>query len=373
MSSCVSLNLNPGASSSCLPEDMIVEIGTRLPFKSIGRCRSVQKPWNSALSSPLFIDARVSKETDKKVLLRSYSDPSILYGIQFDTKNRTGNATNLWCSCDRVVGSCKSLILTEKCECLSVMNPLTKTAKQLAPPLSKFCEETKHSHYGLCFDKGALDHCVVEISWYTRTPEESCWIDWYSRNRKAQSSLISHCYVKVNRWDEATPTGFDFDVPYQKSGLLYDRKLHWIAWDNNDSYVIIAYNVSNRQFRILPAPDDNVFEDEGYKLFPAVEIVLGCLGLITGDFWAGVELWVMKKYGEGESWMKLPILLDYMDTLFVPVDCPENVLIIEDKHEFKLLDLDVNGKEVTTHDVHVSGMPKRYKYVGTWMEGLAKV
>ncbi|KAK1357950.1 hypothetical protein POM88_051206 [Heracleum sosnowskyi] len=220
-------------------------------------------------------------------------------------------------------------------------------SKQILPTLSQFWTKVKHSVYGFSFDLVAFDYCVIEISWYTPTRKPQCF--------------VSRSFLKENRWDLAMPTTYNFDVPHQTFGLLFNNALYWIASDVDESYVITVYVVSNREFTVVPSPRKvNVFEDGAYKLFSELEIIHGSLGVITGDFWAGVQLWVMKEYGVSESWIQLPILLDYMDVDFVPVNCPENwLIVVEYSGKFKLLILD--GKEGIGYNLNVSGLLKKYR------------
>ncbi|KAI5660834.1 hypothetical protein M9H77_20157 [Catharanthus roseus] len=66
-----------GGSSSSLPEEMIFEILTRLPVKSLMRFKSVSKSWNSIITHPSFADAHrsPSPSADRAVVIMD-PDPS---------------------------------------------------------------------------------------------------------------------------------------------------------------------------------------------------------------------------------------------------------------------------------------------------------
>ncbi|KAI5680142.1 hypothetical protein M9H77_01369 [Catharanthus roseus] len=69
-----------GGSSSSLPEEMIFEILTRLPVKSLMRFKSVSKSWNSIIAHPSLADAHRSRSpSPNRALLIMDTDPSLTF------------------------------------------------------------------------------------------------------------------------------------------------------------------------------------------------------------------------------------------------------------------------------------------------------
>ena len=63
--------------SETIPHDLIIEIVSRLPTKSVARCRCVSKLWSSLLVHPYFTET---------YLTRSSASPKILFACVKDGK-----------------------------------------------------------------------------------------------------------------------------------------------------------------------------------------------------------------------------------------------------------------------------------------------
>ncbi|XP_047259586.1 uncharacterized protein LOC124892305 [Capsicum annuum] len=59
--------------SDYLPKELMIDIFTRLPIKSILQCRSVCRSWYSLINSPNFISAHLNQSTNDYILIRPYS------------------------------------------------------------------------------------------------------------------------------------------------------------------------------------------------------------------------------------------------------------------------------------------------------------
>ncbi|KAM3222259.1 hypothetical protein P3L10_021529 [Capsicum annuum] len=59
--------------SDYLPKELMIDIFTRLPIKSILRCTCVCRSWYSLINSPNFISAHLNQSTDDYILIQPYS------------------------------------------------------------------------------------------------------------------------------------------------------------------------------------------------------------------------------------------------------------------------------------------------------------
>ncbi|XP_026415852.1 F-box protein At5g49610-like [Papaver somniferum] len=74
-------------SSSCtMPAEFYLEILTRLPVKSVFRCKSVCKSWYSMISSPIFAKFHIQENKNKS------SRNSLLLELEDDTHSMSYNS-----------------------------------------------------------------------------------------------------------------------------------------------------------------------------------------------------------------------------------------------------------------------------------------
>lgn len=123
------------------PQDVVVDLLSRLPVKSLLRFKCVAKPWNSLISSPQFAKAHLkrTKENGKRrVLLTGSSLSSIdheAYGDENDINdlrvdfNYPMDRTPI--SISNIVGSCDGLVCLFDADSLILWNPSTREAREL--------------------------------------------------------------------------------------------------------------------------------------------------------------------------------------------------------------------------------------------------
>ncbi|KAF5935655.1 hypothetical protein HYC85_026784 [Camellia sinensis] len=170
--------------SDYFPEEVLIEILSRLPVKSLLRFTCVSKPWRSLITSPSFINTHLNKSTNNTLthlLLLRYTclNPNQEhYSLRFDNKtfNHYAEFTSPFKThfYFRVVGTCNGLV------CLSddqfgdkhniiLWNPMIR--KHVAHPkpiLSLDSYIPYMSVLGFGFDLRTNDYKVVRISHFER-------------------------------------------------------------------------------------------------------------------------------------------------------------------------------------------------------------
>lgn len=96
--------------SSDLPEEILIDIFSRLPVKSVGQSRCLSKPWRDILSSRHFIKAHLNRKTHQQNLLLIDKSQSF-HSIATIKDGAVSREAELPFGCTEIVGSCDGLVL----------------------------------------------------------------------------------------------------------------------------------------------------------------------------------------------------------------------------------------------------------------------
>ncbi|XP_060206774.1 F-box protein CPR1-like isoform X2 [Lycium barbarum] len=296
----------PSNSSSkipILPEEIITEILTRLPVKSLLKFRSVSKSWLALISSPQFINTHLSLSKNKedthhilisgssgaKRIFKECSISSLFYDsvtqvldLDFPIENRI----------DFTV-SCNGLIfLADYIKYSLLWNPTTRKHKNL-PDFKPRFKKNYYVIYGFGYDEFRDDYKVVGISYGSDGVE----VKVYSLKSDSWTS-VDYC------WEILNAPGSSQKMKLYGTGLFANGKLHWdtitsgpiMRWGRN----IISFDLANEKWEKMEKPSYGVGESD---------LWVGKLGsdlCVYSDYrTTHLGAWVMKDYGVKESWTKM--------------------------------------------------------------------
>ncbi|CAI9117690.1 OLC1v1019141C1 [Oldenlandia corymbosa var. corymbosa] len=249
-SSTPNLESDPELLMPDFPDEIAIEILSRLPAKSLGKFKCVAKPWLSLISSQGFIKTHlaVSAEsddfshhrlilyefTDNRFQHRLYSASSLLNEV-FDETTAAAEVFNIdyiiqpyelfW-----LVDSCSGLVcLINMDRELILCNPCTKKFKKL--PGS---EIRKSNTLGFGYDSLNDDYKVVEF------------VD----NKVNMYSVKTSSWRKIEDLEVITPA-YDKPVHYV-SGTFY-----WSTNDGVDDWMIASFDLGNETYGIMDRPPKN--------------------------------------------------------------------------------------------------------------------
>ncbi|KAL3509486.1 hypothetical protein ACH5RR_028887 [Cinchona calisaya] len=319
--------------SDNLPEELLIEILTRVPVKSLICFTLVSKSWFALITNPNFIKSHITKIQQEKIpnspsllLIRRYtkddklehytlnpdedgghdnggnSTQFALKSVEIDFPFKSligyfrivGTCNGLVCLSDDLFGTTKPIILWNPSVRKSVLSP----APTVNPPLP----------YMFVLGFGAdlnRDYKVVRIVYhregqfdYLLPPE----VEVYSLStgfwRRIMNVDIKVCIADF-LWSQAFANG----------------AVHWIAYhprgSNNDTNggsigsSILGFNMDNEVFNEIMLPDE-LAHDLATNLF--ITVYRGSLAVIKyhrGEDNGSCSIWVMKEYGSFESWTRL--------------------------------------------------------------------
>ncbi|EOY20387.1 F-box family protein [Theobroma cacao] len=288
-----------------LPRDLIIEILSRLPVKSLLRFRCVHRTWLCLLKSSYFITKHVQNPNNKDhgFLFIKYTDVSGMSRYKLLTHDASEVSLDLkipfpsWAS---VVGSCNGLV------CLYIDHPFPCTKILLYNPalrVHKIIPESTlsrpksgrlhHVTFGLGYDSVNNDFKVVRVA---------------SSESHKEGKLVSSTQAEVhtlgmNSWKEvAISSGVNFEVYGPQA--FFNGAIHWLGMvlkNKNITQVIVSFEVSTEVFKLFPLPDFVLRE----RWVTWTDVYKNLLCVVRTEDGAYCEIWVMEEYGVPESWTRL--------------------------------------------------------------------
>ncbi|KAK3032718.1 hypothetical protein RJ639_035162 [Escallonia herrerae] len=285
-----------------LPSDVITDILTRLPVKSLLRSRCVSKPWCAMIDGPKFIKMHLDRSIEtSSILALIFEGRGTLYSVEHDSLH---NAAELDTPFENsniadVYGSCNGLILLSmRKSTIAMFNPSTRRYHALPTSPVEYLDGAVGTHetYGLGYDVASDDYKVIRINEFRDKNQ-----NWVSSEAKVYS-------LKSDSWRRIKD--FPYCVPYKRVwAASVEGRLHTVVkqnWTPNKSRMIVAFDIGAEAFHLVPFPE---FLDKDF-LGMRMEVLEECLCLVGAYMDMRTDIWVMKDYGVMESWTKLISVVD---------------------------------------------------------------
>ncbi|XP_043693196.1 F-box protein CPR1-like [Telopea speciosissima] len=291
-----------------LPEDIIVEILSRLPVKSLLRFKCVCKPWCALIINPTFIKMHLNRSLARNnyennlifVSDNLYSFDS-LHSFDLDVASEQQLLVTLdhhqpdFLECSsRIWGSCNGLLCIADDIDFPVFfwNPSTRRHHKIpnTPIEISDCSHDFEFVYGFGYDPITDDYKLVRIA----LSEYDYFI-----------SEVQVYSLKTNLWKRIADMPFSLIMGNENCGVLANSALHWIGIRKRDpdtcSTIIGSFDLQDEGYGEVLLP--HLVDSEP----PDLDIcVLGGQLCLLCHIYSGkrVEIWVMKDYGVRDSWEK---------------------------------------------------------------------
>jgi F-box interacting protein len=190
---------------------------------------------------------------------------------------------------DLIVGSCNGIICLARDPLVVLWNPSIRKVKEL-PPFENpdICQ---HMTYGFGYDYVTDDYKVVAFLGYCGLRDSST------------GDLVLKAEVKVNTlgtnfWRNIQDFPFDSLPDISSGGKFVSGAINWLAstsW-NEGPYFIVSLDLGNESYQKILPPDYG----EVHVIALSLGVLRDCLCMISGH-----DIWIMKEYGNQESWTKL--------------------------------------------------------------------
>uniref|UniRef100_A0A7N2LHT3 F-box domain-containing protein n=1 Tax=Quercus lobata TaxID=97700 RepID=A0A7N2LHT3_QUELO len=308
-----------------IPEDIVFDVLSRLPVKSLLRFSCVCKSWSSLIHSRSFISTHLNMSS-----CRVDNDHDHGY-VMHMPRSSVENTQLCTVTCDRtfdcisefrapfirytyVVGSCNGLL------CLyyywnfnynvHFWNPSIRKFKSL-PTASIILSNTLS--LGFAYDSQNNDYKLVKVEWPiepspTLLPLPPPEFEVYS--------LSSDSWRKVEFGISWRPNIWYYSINYDSPFPFVSGHLHFMVGTIRETgqqemhpcEMILSFDVNSEKIGELPVPDDDSFQgDSSYG--KRLTLFKGKLALIKEHSFRlcgyGHSVWVMMDYGACKSWNKL--------------------------------------------------------------------
>ncbi|XP_022734813.1 F-box protein CPR30-like [Durio zibethinus] len=293
-----------------LPEDIIVNILSRLPVKYLIQLKCVSKPWLSLISDPQFAKLHLAqskkKSISQRVLLITVplesaaceasgddldDESKLIFELEYPVAmKKTPDSDELVGWLD-LGGSCDGLIcVVFEHERIFLWNPTIREALELAK-LRPF-DRCGMFSYGLGYNSSTDDYKVVRVARPIFTVASN-------------ETEVEVLELKTNIWRRIQ--GLQSGIEIEGEGIFLHGALHWLASRQTGPkkiYIIVAFHMIEEKFyELVPIPD-NIKETKHDLLI--LGISGDCLCLFDGCSYETVlEAWQLKEYGVKSSWTRL--------------------------------------------------------------------
>jgi F-box interacting protein len=300
-----------------LPLDVIPEILCRLPVKLLLQLRCVCKSWKSLISDPKFAKKQFRVSTTRnlhfllytynsgKYILTSYPIDSIFTNIttnfaqfEYSPNNFNGdyprlNYYNFIDSCDGILciaDGYKGLVI--------LWNPSIRKFKELSLFQKPNVCTHIHMSFGFGYDSSKDNYKVVVVLNYIMP--DSILLgqnNWVYKTEVKVHTLGSGIWRSI----QEVPFG-GFPVPLMwRSGKFVSGTINWLFTKELfqvSSWFIVSFDLANESYQKILPPN---FGGVDVCDLSALGVLRDCLCATTSSD----EIWIMKEYGNQDSWTKL--------------------------------------------------------------------
>ncbi|KAK6780697.1 hypothetical protein RDI58_022881 [Solanum bulbocastanum] len=280
-----------------LPEELVTDILSRLPVKSLLKFKCVSQSWLALISSPEFVKTHLSlnannnEYTRHKVMMlertaNTFRDCSVssLFNNSFNEADDLDYPRQVPCYF-YMVGSVNGLIcLVNQRKEFFLWNPSIRKYK-----LSDRKTKTNlvYSVYGFGYDEFHDDYKVVVIFIIGR--------DHFSLQIE-----VKEYSLKSDSW--RTVDNCPSMAPLKQSGMFVNGKLHWVSIIDLKR-IIISFDLAYGKWGEMELP---CYWKRGRGTVLSLEVLGSDLSVLCDcDKTCMLDVWFMKKYGVKESWMKM--------------------------------------------------------------------
>ncbi|PHT98108.1 hypothetical protein BC332_32965 [Capsicum chinense] len=286
-------------------EDILTNILSRLPVRSLLRFKCVAKFWKTLVDDPYFrmkhLNHTKNDKNFQKFLFYQLSPMKDIFSIhscslssaQVEDVRKLDFPSNVEPRCCQVYCCCDGLAIirvdesNDESHILLLWNPSTE--ESIVLPTPEFSVEG-YCCLGMSFDSNSDDYKILKIPQYG------------NERRNVYGEILA---LKSGSWRKIDEhPGVIFNMLYVMHSLAcIHGAFHWVGFSRN--YFVVSLNISYEEYGEIPLPDGICLRDSTDIGISELE---GMLCAYSNAYLHGnhpFKLWVMKDYGLKESWIAL--------------------------------------------------------------------
>ncbi|CAL5428029.1 unnamed protein product [Camellia sinensis] len=279
-----------------LPLDIVFDIFSRIPIKSLLQSRSVSKLWCHIIDDPFLANMHLTKTIEEPIMLLLSYPTLKRKNMSFHLvreSNRTLKAIeNPIAKLDfnecSLEGSCHGLLSFSynKKQCFVLFNPLRNKFLELPLPTTTLQAVPGVVSCGLGFDSSTRAYKLVRVVYQELDLKVLSRVELYS--------------LGMSEWKEIVEVP---PYPMQGKAVFAHGFLHWLVspffTHENSESMIVSFNIENEKFHMTPHPN---FHSKDLDLFQLLDLN-GNLGMVDRSCHTKIDIWVLKGW-EKKEWVK---------------------------------------------------------------------
>ncbi|XP_059670660.1 putative F-box protein At1g32420 [Cornus florida] len=335
-----------------LSEDLIIDVLTRLPVKSLVRFRCVCKNWYSLTINSSFITKHLHHSRNSAhLLVYHFNDSAEKYVLTLFLDETLASFSHLHYDLDglpcfsepSILGTFNGILGLWNHDRITLWNPATRVFRSLLMPNPNLPSyfNVYHSYFGFGLDLETNDYKVVSIRKY-----------WNDKNDDPYDPNVVSVYnLCTNSWrlfQDSSPSRFVHDSILSNTymnGLYY-----WLTLDESDQfYAVVSFDMGNEVFRYISGPPNLSRMEYGIRVmyFDSIALIYFETHKVEKHF----DSWVMEEEGCWTKQLSIGPLLDVEASfgiwkngeLFLRISTEELVLYDPNTREIKNLQYRCNS------------------------------
>ncbi|KAK4776515.1 hypothetical protein SAY86_005203 [Trapa natans] len=316
------LDRRPLSGMEKLPREIVLDILSRLPVTSLVSFSLVSRSWRELARDPLLPDAQLQRTASSNPFLLFHCDFPIRNNLYFvelsaaaaaphsrSTAGSSGSGSGgisslrefhppFWKTMSEfeVVGSCNGILCLSDSlykDSMYLYNPFTGYHLLLPQPKQYPNHEAA---FGFGVDPKTGEYKVVKVVYYTKSTSAA------PRARRSTYQLSDVQVLTVGGGGWRSLGKAPYQIACRPSGAVVDGRLHWMTRPRRyrPARPLVSFDLSEERFGEVPIPETGPLNWCNYQLM----VIEGSLSAIVYCYHGRIEIWVMRVYGERDSWTK---------------------------------------------------------------------